>query len=71
MNYSNEELNSLIYMHPPKEEPTRYEMVRYSTWRIYLFQELEAMSAETLKAIKTSGNWLDKYPRLITTNEEK
>jgi hypothetical protein len=33
-----EELNGLIYMNPLSQEPTRYEMIRYSTWRVYLYQ---------------------------------
>lgn len=33
-----DQLNGLVYMTPLKQEPTRYEMVRFSTWRIYLFQ---------------------------------
>ena len=42
--YSQEDdINSLIYSQPFKSDPTRYEMVRYSTWRIYFYQELEAM----------------------------
>lgn len=47
--YSEEELNSYIYIHPLKEDATRYEMVRYSTWRIYFYQELEAMPSEKVK----------------------
>lgn len=40
---TNDELNGIIYMNPLPQEPTRYEMIRYSTWRIYLFQELETL----------------------------
>ena len=66
-----DELNSLIYMHPLKMEPTRYEMVRYSTWRIYFYQELEAMPSEKIKELRTCSSWVEKYPALITNNEEK
>lgn len=38
-NITNEELTSLVYMNPLSHEPTRYEMIRFSTWRIYLYQE--------------------------------
>ena len=44
-----ETLNSLIYSHPLKEDPTRYQMVRYSTWRIYFYQELDTMLDEKKK----------------------
>ena len=39
-------LNSLIYTHLHSTGPTRYEMIKYSTWRIYLYNELESISAD-------------------------
>ena len=37
-------LNSLIYFDLTSRPPTRYEMIKYSTWRIYLYNELEGDS---------------------------
>ena len=50
MNQSIQEdyINSLVYLDPLKKDPTRYEMVRFSTWRVYFFQELEAMLPEKI-----------------------
>lgn len=49
MQDKNSDLNSLIYFQAyPGAEPTRYEAIRYSTWRVYLFQELESFRAEDL-----------------------
>lgn len=59
MKYSkDDEANSLIYSHPLKHEPTRYEIVRYSTWRVYFFQELEAMSSDKIADLKNGQNWI-------------
>lgn len=66
-----EDLNSLIYSSPLSHEPTRYEMVRFSTWRIYLFQELESLREEQILALRNNQSWVDKYPQLTTTKEEK
>jgi hypothetical protein len=66
-----EDLNSLIYSSPLSHEPTRYEMVRYSTWRIYLFQELESLREEQILALRSNQSWLDKYPQLTATKEER
>ena len=30
-------LNSLLYLGMDGKEPSRFEMIRYSTWRIYLY----------------------------------
>jgi hypothetical protein len=66
-----EELNTLIYMNPITPEPTRYEMIRYSTWRIYLFQEFESLAAEKITELKKSNaNWLEKFQQLVSTREE-
>lgn len=35
-----EEINSYIYTDLTDRTPKRYEMVRYSTWRIYAYNEL-------------------------------
>jgi len=67
-----ENMNSLIYMAPLRVEPTRYEMIRYSTWRIYFFQELESMPTEKIDLFKkTKDSWIDKYPHLCTTDEQR
>lgn len=46
-------------------------MVRYSTWRIYLFQELEGLRDEQVMALRSNQSWIDKYPQLTATNEER
>lgn len=66
-----DEINGLIYCHPLRQEPSRYEMVRYSTWRVYFFQELEAMASDKIAGLKCGQSWIEKYPHLVTNNEEK
>lgn len=66
-----EELNGLIYMTPLSQEPTRYEMIRYSTWRVYLYQEFESLREEQITALESNQSWIDKYPQLVSTKEEK
>jgi DNA primase large subunit len=68
---ASEDLNSLIYTSPLAHEPTRYEMVRYSTWRIYLFQEFESLRDEQIQALRGNQSWIDKYPQLTATREER
>lgn len=46
-------------------------MVRYSTWRIYFYQELESMAPEKVKDLRTCFSWIEKYPNLVANNEEK
>jgi hypothetical protein len=41
-NNTNGNINDYIYLDPAQDEPTRYEIIRFSTWRIHLFQELES-----------------------------
>lgn len=66
-----EELNGLIYMTPLSQEPTRYEMIRYSTWRVYLYQEFESLRQEQITALESNQSWIDKYPQLLSTKEER
>jgi hypothetical protein len=46
-------------------------MVRFSTWRIYLFQELESLREEQIAALRVNQSWIDKYPQLTATKEER
>lgn len=46
-------------------------MVRFSTWRIYLFQELETLREEQIAALRLNQGWIDKYPQLTATKEER
>ncbi len=46
------DINSLIYFTPLEEESSRYELFRYSTWRIYFYQEIESMSSERIDKLK-------------------
>jgi hypothetical protein len=68
---NSDDLNSLIYSSPLAHEPTRYEMIRFSTWRIYLFQEFESLREEQISALKANLGWIDKYPQLTSTKEER
>jgi hypothetical protein len=68
INENDDRINSLIYLHPLRDDATRYEMVRYSTWRIYFYQELEAMQSEKVKDLR-NPSWIESYPSLITNEE--
>lgn len=39
-------INSYIYTDLTPDTPKRYEMVRYSTWRIYAYNELESFISD-------------------------
>jgi hypothetical protein len=46
-------INSLIYTDMTPIAPTRHEMIKFSTWRIYLYNELEGVSFDRRDVKKT------------------
>ena len=61
-------ISGLIYSEPPKSDPKRYEIVKYATWRMRLYQELEAVTYEDL--VKREIPSIDKmFPKLCQTAE--
>lgn len=71
-NFEEDKLNSFIYEEMDRRAPSRYEMIKYSTWRIHLFNELEAIPIDRsdnknyqLKSFNTM------FPHLVSSSEQK
>lgn len=64
-------LNSLIYTELHLEGPTRYEMIKYSTWRIYLYNELESVSADRRDVKRNLEKYTTQFPQLAISDQRK
>ncbi len=69
-NNSRDRLGGFIYQQPPTSDPRRYEIIKYATWRMRLYQELESVSYENLQK-KTQSTADQIFPKLIQRTEEK
>lgn len=63
------DINSLIYTSVSGIEPKRYQLIRFSTWRIYFFQEMESFREEELKSLSVL-TLREIFPKLASTQEE-
>ena len=60
----------MIYCDITSEPPTRYEMIKYSTWRIYLYNELEGESFDR-RDKKIFENYCTRFKNLSVSEERK
>lgn len=64
-------MNSLIYTELHNNGPSRYEMIKYSTWRIYLYNELESISPDRRDNKRTLEKYTTQFPQLAISEERK
>ena len=67
-NLDDDKVNSFIYWDMDRRQPSRYEMIKFSTWRIYLFNELEAIPIDRSESRKNSLNAFNSmFPNLASS----
>ena len=64
-------INSLIYCDLTRQPPSRYEMVKYSTWRIFLYNELEGEHFDRRDEKKLGENYCSRFKSLSVSEERK
>lgn len=63
------EVNSLIYLKFTNEPPSRHELIKYSTWRAYLYNELETISHNRRDTKRITKNFVEQFPNLTYSDD--